>query len=315
MMISPNYPLTVLFFGGGQDSIALLYLYEDNHPFRRRFAWWEQRSRPTNFLVLMADTGNEYPETVQHVNQVREFCRHEKISFFLIESWMGYHGRTWQSLSAQMERNDNIMGVGFVKSCTDNLKIKVCYNFLADFLREYYGFDGPGKKVYYQYFQKFGKLNTLIGFAKGEESRVATTCQAELFPELIRDARPKWLRDTVQHRYPLIDLRLDRAGCQQVIQDYKMPVPMPSNCMMCPYQNEAELVYLHRFHPKMWGYWVEREQAKLSKNVQKPGNLGAKGEKPLPVVLEQALRKYGHWTDQQLREYRMSHGHCVKSKY
>lgn len=311
-----NKPLTVLWFGGGQDSTALLYLYAYSQSFRDRYVG------DSHFVVVMSDTGNEFPETYSHIREIEKFCKIHQINFFFLRPEMGYHGRTWQSLQGQMERNDNIFSVALPKSCTDNLKIKVCYAFLEDYLKQIYGFDGKSKKgklkrrqAYYQYFERFGKLRSLIGFAKGEESRCAEPAQLELFPDDIKDDRPKWMKRTVQHIYPLIEMKLDRAGCQDLIADYGHRVPIPSNCMMCPFQNEAEVVYLHRFHPKMWAYWVEREAAKLLKNVAKTRNLGVKGEKMLLEFLENAKLKYDHWGDEDLIAYRNSHGHCVKSKY
>ncbi|MFW9855544.1 MAG: hypothetical protein ACFFFG_10810 [Candidatus Thorarchaeota archaeon] len=35
----------------------------------------------------------------------------------------------------------------------------------------------------------------------------------------------------------------------------------------------------------------------------------------LEQVLTQAETKYSHWTDQQLNDHRMTHGHCVISQY
>ncbi|MFW9854030.1 MAG: hypothetical protein ACFFFG_03190 [Candidatus Thorarchaeota archaeon] len=35
----------------------------------------------------------------------------------------------------------------------------------------------------------------------------------------------------------------------------------------------------------------------------------------LEQVLAQAETKYGAWTDTQLEEHRMTHGHCVGSQY
>jgi hypothetical protein len=44
----------------------------------------------------------------------------------------------------------------------------------------------------------------LIGIAKGEEGRCG-------------EAMEKWMRETVERVYPLIDLGLDRQGCQDYI--------------------------------------------------------------------------------------------------
>ena len=304
-------PLTVLWVGGGQDSTDLLYQHVYNKAFN------EQYVADSQFVAIMSDTGNEYPDTYAHVQKLQGFCERNDVEFYHITPNMGYHGNTWHSLQAQYERNDNIMSVGFPKSCTDNLKIKVCYNFLGDYLRSQYEMDGKGKRVFYQYAEQFGKLRSLIGFAKGEESRCSQPAQLDLFPEMVKDARPVWMRKSIEHQYPLIAQRKDRAACQEYIRFVGHDVPMPSNCMMCPFQNDAELVYLERFHPIMWQYWVQREQAKIDKNAEKQAgsrNLGVKGEKLLPEALVQAKLRYGHYSDAELRHYKMSHGHCVKSK-
>lgn len=53
-------PLTILSFGGGQDSTTILYKLVFDADFKARYA-------PGDLLVLMADTGNEHPETYSHV--------------------------------------------------------------------------------------------------------------------------------------------------------------------------------------------------------------------------------------------------------
>ncbi len=309
MIFQTQRPLTVLWFGAGQDSTALLYLSQFDSVFQTRFVGDSQ------LLVVGSDTGNEWDETYDHIAGVSQFCAERAVPFHFITPDQGYHGATWQSLPAQMERNDNIMSVAGIKSCTDNLKIKVCYRFLADYLRQQYGYEGSKVQVFDQYREIFGKLTCWIGFAKGEESRQLDRAQIELFPNAIKDPRPKWMLRNIRQRYPLIELGLDRAGCQRIIAGYGRWVPPPSNCWMCPFQNDVELVYLFRTRPDRWQYWVEREAAKIAKNKTRTRNLGVKGELLLPAVLERALQRYGHHTVDELREYRFSHGHCVRSKY
>lgn len=303
-------PLVVLWVGGGQDSTALLYKFAFDSEFRQKYL-----QNDASLIAVMADTGNEFPDTYTHIESLKRFSLQHGIEFYFITPDMGYHGDTWQSLQAQMERNSNIFSVALPKSCTDNLKIKVCYRFLQEYVKKKYQFESEGKRVFYEYEKHFGKLVSIIGFAKGEESRVAANLDCELFPEFVTDSRPKWMQRNIQNCHPLIDMRWNRADCQQYIGSLNLKVPMPSNCMMCPFQNEAEIVYLYRFHNEMWQYWIGREKAKLEKNQFKARNLGVKGEKTLEEFLGIALEKYGSWTDQQLIDYRFTHGHCVKSKY
>lgn len=321
-------PTVVLFFGGGQDSTALLYKYYYDAEFRK------SRIGDAHFLVIMADTGNEYPSTYSHVALVQEWCQRVGIEFYLVGPEMGYHGRTWQSLQFQMELNNTVMGVAFQKSCTDNLKVKVCYRFLADWLRANYHFTKSGVNVFYQYKAFFGKLRTWIGFAAGEESRVdSSSCESktqkseaikykagdliQVFNDNPKPAKtnlPKWRQLCVTHLYPLITLGYNRLACQLSISGYGHRVPFPSNCMMCPYQGLIEILYLNRKYPAMWAYWRAREMAKLQKFAHKEINYGVKGKLNLEKYLEQARSKYGHLTMDEIEEYRFSHGHCVKSK-
>ena len=318
-LFNPDLPTRVLFVGGGQDSVALLMLCLHDAVFRETFLG------ESNFCALMTDTGNEYEETEEYVAWLREWCPTVGIDFTFVTPDMGFHGKTWQSLTGQMERNNTIMGVTFPKSCTDNLKIKVSYRFLAQWLRDHYGFAGTNTQVFYQYRHYFGKLISWIGFAAGEESRVADPAvkipvgsdEYLLFHDGYSGPAyiPKWRKLCVEHRYPLLELGYDRTACQRIIAGYGYPVPMPSNCMFCPFQNEAEVVFLYRTNPERWQQWVEREAAKLAKFAQSKVNHGVKGKLTLPQYLDKAMEKYGHWTLKQLREYRFSHGHCVTSRY
>ena len=312
-------PTVVLFFGGGQDSTALLYQYHYDAEFRKRYAG------DAHFLVIMADTGNEFPYTYTHVAEVKAWCVSVGIEFYFVTADMGFHGATWQSLQGQFERNNTIMGVAYHKTCTDNLKIKVCYRFLAEWLRTKYGFTKPRMDVFYQYKAFYGQMKTWIGFAAGEESRVSVRKLADPGPGdellLFGDCQttidsyiPKWRQLTVTHLYPLIDLGFSRQSCQLAIAGYGHTVPFPSNCMLCPYQNEIEILYLYSKHRTMWNYWLIREAAKLTKFAYAKVNYGVKGKLTLEAFLEKAQAKFGHMTMEEIEEYRFSHGHCVKSK-
>lgn len=314
----PARPLRVLRFRGGQDSTALLYPALFGDAFRERYPG--SGASRANLLVVMAGTGDEYPDTYRHVAQIREFLLNRPGIFFaFVTAEMGFHGRTWQSLSGQMERNNNIMSVAMPKSCADNLKIKVVYHYIAAFLRTHYGFRSAGHRTF-EYAHYSGKLPAWIGFARGEESRVADPVQTiqpgvslpasspdsastsssppaflqgfltieanlSLTPKKSqkkpREHRPRWMRRTIKQEFPLLDLGMDRRDCQDLIGSRRLlhggpAVPPPPNCMMCPFQNEAEIVFLCRTQPGKWAAWVEREAA-LNKFARKPVSLGVKG--------------------------------------
>lgn len=51
--------LTVLSYGGGQDSTALILKVIHDESFRAKYI-------PGDFIVVMADTGNEHKETIEY---------------------------------------------------------------------------------------------------------------------------------------------------------------------------------------------------------------------------------------------------------
>ena len=86
--------------------------------------------------------------------------------------------------------------------------------------------------------------------------------------------------------------------------------------MICPWMNEVELLWLYRFYPEEYEEWVELEENKIQAHLDAgEKNYGVWGRKLLPEVLTIAQEKYGLWTDDQLQEYKMSHGHNLMSKY
>jgi 3'-phosphoadenosine 5'-phosphosulfate sulfotransferase (PAPS reductase)/FAD synthetase len=294
-------PLTCLSFGGGQDSSALYYLYIHDEAYRRRFV-------PGDYLFLMSDTGDEHPRTYVHVREIERLSYRKGIRFRFITKDQGLHVPSWPSLREHYRAKQNVGSKAFRKSCTDKLKIQPLYKALCQELRRLYGEPRSqrfgDKTPLYVHTGERGKVRVLIGIAKGEESRLAK--DGEL---------PRWMRENVERVYPLIELGMDRRACQEYIRSLGYPVPPPSNCMLCPYLCEVELVYLERFHPEDFLEWVTLERAKLARDRAKPRNLGVFGERTLPETLEVAREKYGHWTDAQLEEWKMSHGHCVASRY
>lgn len=297
--------LTVLSFGAGQDSTCLLYKAALDEAFRQRFIIGD-------FIVVMSDTGDEHPKTRLHIRFCKTYCAERGIPFFYLTPDKGYHPRTWQNYRGHLRDTGSIGSKAYPKTCTDNLKIKPIYNFLNNYVAEKYGvlkFDYPYKtrNALVQFSQLYGKIRVMIGIAAGEEGRVAP----------FTAETPKWMRLAIEREYPLITLGLDRAGCQDYIRSVNLPLPPPSNCMLCPFMSKIELLWLFRLYPADFHDWVGLEQAKFKKHAKEgKRNLGVWGStKALPVILQEAEAEYGHMSVAELEEYKMSHGHCVKSRY
>jgi len=292
--------LTILSYGAGQDSTTILYAIMHNPEFREKYVHG-------HLMVIMSDTGDEHPETYEHIKFTENLCNEHGISFTFLTKDKGFHGRTWQSLKERYRLNNCIGSKAYPKSCTSNLKINVLYRFIDQYIGTSLGIRYGSKQAIKEYARRYGKIRVLIGFTKGEEGRRANPEKDQV-----------WMRTSVERQYPLIDIGYDRGACQKYIKRLGYPVPLPSNCMICPFMSEQELLYLYKFHRADYDEWVELERNKIEawKDKCEPKkNFGVWGIKLLPEVLNRAIEKYGHWTDDQLREYKMSHGHCIKSQY
>ena len=289
--------LTVLSYGAGQESSALLELYLRVPEFRARYA-------PDQFIVIMSDTGDEFPETYDRVEETRRRCREAGIHFKFLTFDMGYHSESWPSLRGFYRANDAIGSAAFPKTCSIRLKIEPVYRYLEHYLGQHYGVKVGRKAGIKEFAKEFGKINMLIGFAQGEAKRVTAD-----------STRPPWQRQSINMQYPLIEMGWSRSDCQDLLHSLGLRV-IPSNCMACPYLSLEELEYLRRFHPMSLRDWVKLEQAKLLKHAHKgEKNYGVFKRTSLPDKIDEAEGTFAHWTDDQVREYRYSHGHCVATSY
>ncbi len=313
--LSSVVQLTILSFGGGQDSSTILFKLIFDKEFRAKYA-------PNDLLVLMADTGNEHDFTYQYLHEVIiPLCKEHNIEFQFITNDMGYHSDSWMSLTHQWENGNRatIGSLAYPKTCTHNLKLQTQYKYVEDWLPEKYTHikNKKQKKNYHQFAMQYGKINFLVGIAKGEEKRVADATKETL----------KWKKETLKVVYPLIEIGYDRQACQDYIKSIGKPLPMPSNCMFCPFgSNSMELLYMYYTYPDRFYEWVTLEQNKLDAWSDAEKNLGVSGRihkcgdrkgqaVTLLDLLEEAKEKYPDVTLNELNEWKFSHGHCVASSY
>ncbi|TDQ12206.1 adenine nucleotide alpha hydrolase family protein [Pedobacter metabolipauper] len=306
--------LTFFSFGGGQDGTYMLYKMIRDQEYKKNFV-------KGRLVVAMSDPGDEHEHTYQHVYWIEQLCKENGIEFYFLKASDGFHPNTWQSLISQFRLNNTIMSMMFGRSCTDNLKIKPLYNFLNVWIaREYYGEYIPNSTRNRTWIKRFAKdhskIKVIIGIASGEEKRIKISKKKSQF-NLFKPVKSVnvWMTKSIEKVYPMITEGIDRKMAQDYILVTPWPLPYPSNCMRCPFLSLQEILWLFRFHPDKWYEWVEIEQNKIDANTHVENNLGVKGKKLLPEILKEAIEKFGHLTDQMLTDYKMSHGHCVKSKY
>lgn len=292
-----EFGMTVLSYGGGQETTYFLYRLLNEPEFYAKHI-------KGDLIVVGSDTGNEHDHTYSTVKQVEKFCAEKGVAFFWVTADMGFHPNTWQSLTSNYERNRTIGSARFMQVCTDNLKIKVVDNFVEDYIKKTYKLEGTRKKAYYNFTEKYGKIRLILGFSFEEQKR---TSKGEGLDAV-------WKRNNVKRYYPLINDETTRQDCIDYLEAIGLIV-YPSNCMQCFYQSDQEILWLYRNRPDVFNGWVILEKAKLDRYEGAEKNFGVFGKGTLLDKLAKAQEKYGHWTEEQLNEYKYSHGHCIKSKY
>jgi 3'-phosphoadenosine 5'-phosphosulfate sulfotransferase (PAPS reductase)/FAD synthetase len=303
--------LTVLSFGGGQDSTTILYKFIYDRDFRAKYA-------PDELVVVMSDTGNEHPETNAHVAKCRDLCMGFGIPFEFLSFDRGFHSGSWANgLQKFFETNDTIGSVAFPATCSVNLKVEPIRRWLKEYCALQIG--RPSMREDWRAVEAYrwrtgGKIKMLLGIA-ADEDRVQAP------------STTKWVAANIENVYPLRDLGWNRADCQRYIASVGRTVPPPSNCIMCHFKSPQELLWTARTMPREWSVWVALEARKLAANTHmnavvsaKTGrivnkNLGVKNQDTLVAALAKAEAQYGHMTLAELDDYRMSHGHCTKTSF
>lgn len=315
-----------LSYGGGQDSTALAFLYIYDADFRREYA-------PGEYVVAMSCTGAEHPDTAEYVQYMKGIFDKYGIEFVHITPDLGYHTGHWrEGLFGQLEATSTCTSASFPNvSCTDSLKIAPWYKWYNDYTGARHGLPTADKKALKRSAQQFGKAHVQIGFAKGEESRAGIADSLQLAFELASDelakksSDPMWFQESIQRRFPLIELGMDRKACQDYIAKRGHPIPPPSLCIGCHWKSDELVLWTKLRHPLAFARWEAIEAAKLIRwddedfrrarqrrfvpdedflNRSVGGRFTKAGH---PIVLEDraqnARRKLAHLNDAQLLMY------------
>ncbi len=64
----------------------------------------------------------------------------------------------------------------------------------------------------------------------------------------MKDSRVEY----VTNLYPLIDRRITRAGCMELIKSEGLPIPPRSACYFCPFNSVERWCWLFENHPELY---------------------------------------------------------------
>jgi len=193
---------TILNFGAGINSTALI------------IELVKRNMKPDH--VIFADTGNELPETYEHVERMKNWFEKNGISFLIVKSKYGI------PLYDYYFAKKTIPWRKF-RDCTDKFKKAPIAVFLKQFKNE-------GVMQY-------------IGISIDEVHRV-------------RKSEIKW----IELSYPLVEWRIDRKKCIEIIEREGLKVPVKSGCFLCPFQPLESWKNLFNIHPELFAKAEQMEK-------------------------------------------------------
>ena len=67
--------------------------------------------------------------------------------------------------------------------------------------------------------------------------------------------------DYVTNLYPLIDYKINREECINLIKKARLPLPVKSGCYFCPYNNMERWAEIYEKHPDLYKYSMKIEES------------------------------------------------------
>ncbi|MFG1516210.1 hypothetical protein ABMA71_16480, partial [Halobacteriovorax sp. ZH3_bin.1] len=233
-------PLKVVSHGIGQDSTFETERILNSDIYR------EKNYRNKDVIFAFSDTGKEKEESYKNLEKQYRRVREFGYDFFVLNRQSGYHSESWATLEVQMLKNSTLVMPG-KKSCTDNLKVKPIYRFINAYCKSkiektairFNRLDNIDKPWIKKYVELSGqKIEVFIGFSKGEENRAYKTLMFQA-----QKSTPEWMRDCIEYKFHLIEDGVTREDCIEYFDRSGYGPVSPSNCVWCPYQSKAEIVY------------------------------------------------------------------------
>ncbi len=140
----------------------------------------------------------------------------------------------------------------------------------------------------YRYYKSLGvHINQYIGIDYGEVHR-------------IKDSQ----EDFVSNHYPLVDAKIDRKGCIDIIKLEGLPVPPKSGCYFCPFNNHARWQYILENHPNLYNKALKLEENSKHFPKQKLNSYMLRELRPKLIEMNLTLQE----DDSSLN---MCGGHCM----
>jgi len=170
--------------------------------------------------VVFADVGDEKPETYYYIENY-------------LKPFCKENGVTWVTVKKDKYRSlmdyclkKNLIPTRNFRWCTDKFKIQPIRKFIKSLKSKEPVIQDIGISLDESHRANFHKYNDKF-----------TTFE-----------------------YPLIDQKITRKQCYEIIQSKGFPIPPKSGCYYCPYAKKAEIRKLHAEHKDLYDKAVEMEK-------------------------------------------------------
>lgn len=222
-------PIRLFSFGGGVQSTAVMVLQAERGLFDY-----------DAFVFANVGEDSENPATLEFVNTHMKpyaaahglrFVELRKTTYGKPETLLAYMDRTKRSIPIPARMGGN--GAPGNRACTADFKIAVVDKWTKA--------------------EGYTHATVGLGISLDEFHRARDTQW--------HDAQgKKKFGFTKKREYPLIQLRLRRADCQQIIAHAGLPTPPKSSCWFCPFHRPGEWIEMKREDPDLFQAAVELER-------------------------------------------------------
>lgn len=181
-------------------------------------------------LVSFADTGGEKPETYAYLSVVSEWLARAGFpELVVVKNESPVSGDA--TLEASCVRRQTLPSRAFgYSSCAMRWKVEPQDKFLNHWPPAVAAWVAGKKPI------------KVLGYDGGEQRRASITETTKL-----------------RFWYPLLDERIDREGCVELLRSEQLPLPPKSACFFCPSSTKTEVLALRREHPDLFARAVAME--------------------------------------------------------
>lgn len=171
-------------------------------------------------VVIFANTRNEFEHTYESVAFYKKYTEDNGIKFVEVDSNIKYGTKDMY----EYYYNKKITPSRMKRDCTTKFKISP----IRKYLRKNYP-----KEKFIMY----------IGIDFGEMHRM-------------KDSNVKY----ITNNYPLVEAKIDRDTCEELLKMRNLPVPDKSGCWYCPFTKKQGWIDLRDNEPKLFERAIELEK-------------------------------------------------------